>query len=98
MNFVSYSYAIFFAIVMAARLTIGRSKTEAPYVALIIATSALFYAWHIPSFLLILLASTVMDYIVGLALGARPPGTSPWPRRLLLCMSLGVNLRLPATF
>jgi len=98
MNFVSFSYAILFALVLAGRLTFGRKKTEAPYVALVILASALFYAWHVPSFLFILLTSALIDYVAGLYLsrGADDSAERPSERRrkLVLLASLVVNLGL----
>jgi alginate O-acetyltransferase complex protein AlgI len=103
MNFISYSFVILFAVVFASRLTIGRLKTESPFVILLILVSALFYAWHVPSFLLILLSSAVIDYVAGLYLGREPKrilngdGTLVEVlryRRLVLLLSLATNLGL----
>src|ERR1043165_6514312 len=72
MNFISYSYAILFTFVFTSRLTFGRYKTEASFVILLILVSGLFYAWHVPSFLLILMTSALVDYFSGLYLGRDP--------------------------
>jgi alginate O-acetyltransferase complex protein AlgI len=89
MNFVSYSYLILFAVVLASRLTFGRRKLEPAFVTLLTAVSALFYAWHVPSFLFILLTSAVVDYGVGRYLG----GDGRY-RRAVLLLSLAANLGL----
>jgi alginate O-acetyltransferase complex protein AlgI len=93
MNFVSYSYLILFAVVLASRLTFGRRKIEPAFVALLTAVSALFYAWHVPSFLFILLTSAVVDYGVGRYLG----GDGQY-RRAVLLLSLAANLGLLVYF
>ena len=103
MNFVSFSFLALFVIVMAGRLIIGRKKTEPAYVALLLGASLVFYAWHIPAFLAILLVSSGVDYIAGRLLGGSEPGAVPWAsspaaRRSVLVMSLGLNLGLLAFF
>ena len=105
MNFVSYAFLALFLIVMAGRLLIGRKKTEPPFVALLLAASLLFYAWHIPAFLAILLLSSSVDYVAGLFLGAPAAGEGtlqwgqrPGTRRAILAVSLGLNLGLLAFF
>ncbi len=88
MDFISFSYVILFAIVFAARLAIGRTKREVPYVVLLVLASALFYAWHIPSFLIILLTSAFIDYVAGRLLGyverATTQAEQPETRRQLV--------------
>ncbi len=103
MDFISFSYVGLFSLVMLNRLTIGRRKTEIPFVILLILVSALFYAWHIPSFILILMSSAIVDYYAGLYLGrdptmiVAPDGSlveSTRDRRFVLILSLAVNLGL----
>src|SRR3954447_2846216 len=96
MNFVSYSYLVLFGLVLASRLTIGRRKTEPAFVVLLILVSGLFYAWHVPRFLLILLSSAAVDYIVGRYLGrpASADGQGPRYRRPVVLLSLAANLGL----
>jgi alginate O-acetyltransferase complex protein AlgI len=102
MNFVSFAFLSLFLVVMAGRLLIGRKKTEPGYVALLLAASLVFYAWHIPAFLGILLASSSVDYVAGLLLAG--PGlrgvvaTTKTARRAVLVVSLGINLGLLAFF
>ena len=75
MNFVSWAFIALFAVVFAARLTIGRRKVEAPYVAVLLGASLLFYAWHIPVYLSVLLGITVIDYLVARAIAQAPGDT-----------------------
>jgi alginate O-acetyltransferase complex protein AlgI len=95
-SFVSWPFAVLFAIVFAARLTIGRRKTEPAYIWTLIAAGAVFYAWHVPAYLLILVTSTSVDYLAGLMLGRLPAGDRR--RRLVLGLSLATNVGLLAFF
>jgi alginate O-acetyltransferase complex protein AlgI len=96
-NFVSWAFVALFVCVFTARLTIGRRKTEAPYVAVLLVASLVFYAWHIPIYLGILLFGTGIDYVAGAWL-ARIPIEQRHHRRLVLIVSLGTNLGLLAFF
>ena len=97
MNFVSWAFAALFAIVFAARLTIGRRKIEPGFVLVLIVSSALFYAWHIPAYIGILLLSAGIDYWAALWL-ERVPQSAVGRRRWILTISLGTNLGLLAFF
>jgi alginate O-acetyltransferase complex protein AlgI len=97
MNFVSWAFAALFAVVFAARLTIGRRRTEPPFVALLLVASLIFYAWHVPAYLLVLMASTTVDYVAGRAIGALDPADR-LRRRAYLIASLVANLGLLAFF
>ena len=97
MNFVSYSFAVLFLVVFACRLIFGRRKVERPYVAVLLVASLVFYAWHVPTFLTILLLSAGIDYVAALALAKRPDPGDP-ARRWILMVSLGTNVGLLAFF
>jgi alginate O-acetyltransferase complex protein AlgI len=96
-NFVSWSFVALFGLVFLARLTVGRRKIEPAYVAGLMLTSAIFYAWHIPAYLGILLFSSAVDYWAALWL-ARIPAAALGQRRLVLSLSLATNLGLLAFF
>jgi alginate O-acetyltransferase complex protein AlgI len=96
-NFVSWAFVALFAIVLAARRTIGRRKIEPAYVFLLILASATFYAWHIPVYIGILVLSSVIDYWAGLWLARLGPETAG-RRRAVLALSLTTNLGLLAFF
>jgi alginate O-acetyltransferase complex protein AlgI len=104
MNFASFAFLFLFLAVLAGRLLLGRKKTEPAYVALLLGSSLVFYAWHIPAFLSILLLSSGVDFLAGLLLGPRDRDGSPAPiqgqaaRRTVLVLSLGVNLGLLGFF
>ncbi len=97
MNFVSWAFVALFALVFSARLTIGRRKVEPEYVAVLIATSALFYGWHVPGYLLILGGTAALDYGVARAIGRLPP-TDRRPRRRWLLVSVVANLAVLGFF
>ena len=97
MNFVSWSFVVLFAVVFTARLSIGRTKVEPAFVAILIAASVVFYAWHIPSYFVILLVSSTIDFAAGLVLGRLPAGARG-PRRLVLVVTIVTNLGLLGFF
>ena len=97
MNFVSYSFAVLFLIVLVCRLTFGRRKVERPYVAVLLLSSLVFYGWHVPVFLAILVFSAGVDYVAALALANRRDARDG-SRRWILAISLGTNLGLLAFF
>ncbi len=96
MSFVSFAFLALLALACAGRLVLGRTRREAVYLLLLLASSLLFYGWHVPAYLAILLASTCVDYLAGGVIAALPVGT---PRRkALLLLSLATNLGLLGTF
>ena len=97
MNFVSWAFVALFAGVFATRLTIGRRKTEPAYVAVLLVSSLVFYAWHVPVYLGILIFSAGIDYAAASWL-AGVPVEHRLRRRLILTLSLGTNLGLLAFF
>jgi len=99
-NFVSQSFAVLFLVVFICRLTIGRRKIERSYVGVLLASSLVFYGWHVPIYLLVLLASSTVDYVAALALGGNVPADAAARRRrgLILFVSMGTNLGLLAWF
>ncbi len=93
MNFVSWAFAALFLVVFVARLTVGRRKVESPYVAVLLLSSLVFYGWHVPVYLLVLLGAALVDYVAALAMGGLAPGQHG-RRRALLVASLVANLGL----
>lgn len=98
MSFVSVAFAVLFLIVYAARLTIGRRRTEPSFVFVLLVASLVFYGWHVPAYLLILLASAGIDYVAGLLLGRAREGHPSMRRRVILAVSMTANLGLLAFF
>jgi alginate O-acetyltransferase complex protein AlgI len=96
-NFVSWAFIGVFLVAFYARLTIGRRKVEPGYVAVLIATSALFYGWHVPAYLLILGGTALLDFAVALAIDRHPLSARSARRRWLL-VSLVANLGVLALF
>ena len=97
MNFVSWAFVALFLLVFAARLTVGRRKVEPAYVGVLLVASLVFYAWHIPIYLFVLLGSAAVDYVAALAMGRLAPHERT-RRRAWLIASLTVNLGLLAFF
>lgn len=96
MSFVSFSFLWLLAGTVLYRLTLGRRKTETGYLAVLLGSSLLFYLWHVPSYVLIIVSSICVDYLAGLWLGQ--PNRSELSRRLVLTLSLVVNLGLLFVF
>jgi alginate O-acetyltransferase complex protein AlgI len=96
-NFVSWAFVGLFLVAFYARLTIGRRKIEPGYIAVLIATSALFYGWHVPAYLLILGGTALLDYAVALAIDRHPLAARSARRRWLL-VSLVTNLGVLGLF
>jgi D-alanyl-lipoteichoic acid acyltransferase DltB (MBOAT superfamily) len=88
MLFNSIAYAIFLPVVLALYLIVGRVSLRAQNLLLLLA-SYLFYGWWDWRFLCLLIASSVVDYWVGIGLKAAIKETH---RRGLLIASLTVNL------
>jgi alginate O-acetyltransferase complex protein AlgI len=99
-NFVSFAFLGLLAIALLARVTVGRRKTEPEYVWTLLVLSLVFYGWHIPVYLTILLVSASIDYWAGLALGdpdARGAAANR-RRKWVLAASMTSNLGLLAFF
>lgn len=97
MSFVSWAFVVLFLFVFAARLAIGRRKIEPAYVMVLLVSSVIFYAWHVPVYILILILSAGIDYYAAIALDRLPAGQRT-RRRMILAVSLTANLGLLAFF
>ncbi|MBK6753384.1 MAG: MBOAT family protein [Flavobacteriales bacterium] len=93
MLFNSLVFAVFLPLVFALYWAL-RQRLRAQNIVLI-AAGFLFYGWWDPRFLLLLIATSLTDYIVALALGRTP---DPKKRRWLLAISLIGNLGTLGTF
>ena len=91
MLFNSYDYLIFLPLVM---LLFFAAPHRWRWLVLL-AASALFYAWFIPAYLLIIGGTIVIDYFVGLGLGRTTEATA---RRWWLWLSLAANLGILGVF
>ncbi len=93
MVFTSFAFLFLFLPVFAAGyMALGRRHRNL----WILATSVVFYGWDHPSYVLIMLGSTLFDFCVGLRLGAKEDGRPN--RRALLALSIVVNLGLLGWF
>src|SRR5947207_2609320 len=84
MLFNSFEFWIFFAVVLAAFYSLPYRFGKV----LLLAASYFFYMWWNPRLILLILASTVVDYFLGIWLEISP---GRW-RKALLIISLVVNL------
>lgn len=91
MLFDSYLYVIFLALV----LPLFHAAPQRFRYAVLLGASYVFYmAWE-PAYAILIAASTILDYSVGLLMGST---TSSWKRRAFLLASLGGNLGLLFAF
>ncbi len=97
MNFVSWAFICLLLAVMAARLSVGRTKVEPAFMWVLIASSAIFYSWHVPVYIAILLVSSGVDYWAAIAL-AGTPHEHERRRRGILAVSLVANLGILGFF
>ena len=95
MSFVSAAFVVLYLVALALRCTLGRSRSL--YIGGLLALSWVFYAWHTPSYLVLILVSTTIDYGAARAIDARPQ-LSLSLRRGLLVASLTLNLGILAVF
>ena len=92
MNFTSYEFVLFFAVVLLARGCLGSFSLQKW---LLLAASCVFYlTWNVPCLLLILFTA-VSDYALARKMSRTP---EPGPRQRLLLLSLLCNLGLLAFF
>ncbi|MDA8016567.1 MAG: MBOAT family protein [Thermoanaerobaculia bacterium] len=95
MNFVSFSFVALFAVALLLRLTAKRRSGF--FLLALLALSWTFYAWHVPSYLVLISVSTLVDYCAARGIEAVPPDRNR-ARRLLLLASIGVNVGLLGFF
>lgn len=62
MSFISWSFLILLALVLVGRLYWRREKTGAAYRTMLLVASLVFYGWHVPYYLILLLFSTTVDF------------------------------------
>jgi D-alanyl-lipoteichoic acid acyltransferase DltB (MBOAT superfamily) len=92
MSFVEPAFALFLLVVLAVFLALPSLRLQLSW---LLAASYLFYAWWDPRFLVLLLTSSAVDFVVGLAI---PRARSTGVKKGLLVLSLAVNLGLLGTF
>ena len=96
MQFNSLEYAIFLVVAFAGYWALARTRVlRIVFLAL---ASYVFYAASNPWFILLLAASTVTDFCAGLGMDAASKRGDKRTKKLLLGLSLGVNLGLLAVF
>lgn len=92
MSFASATFFLFLALVFALHWLARGARAQN---AVLVAASFVFYGWWDWRFCGLLAGSALVDYHVGRALHAAPPGPR---RRLLLAASLGFNLGVLGVF
>ena len=98
MNFHSAAFAVFLPLVFAAYWALRHVRTAR--LLFVLAASLVFYGHWNPKYVLLLLASTVVDYALAAAIGAADPATPAGRRRrhLLVTVSVAGNLAVLGAF
>ena len=96
MSFVSWAFALLFVPVLAARLLVGRRKTEPALIAIVLVASTVFVMWHVPVYILIMLTSIAVDYVAANVI--HRAGEDEVRRKWWLVCSIGTNLALLGFF
>lgn len=98
MNFISWSFLALLAVVMAVRVaTSGRPRWQAAYLGFLLAASFVFYGWHVPGYVGLLLVSTTVDWLAARWIeDSRPEQRGR--RRACVVFSLVVNLGMLGFF
>ncbi len=104
MSFISFSFvALYLAALLIRWVTPPRAGSSGTVLRVggLLILSWIFYAWHVPWYILLILASTAVDYLAALAL-APPAGStttdSAFKRPAILVASLATNLGLLGYF
>jgi alginate O-acetyltransferase complex protein AlgI len=95
MSFVSFSFALLYLAALLFR--IATRSGGAAYVCGLLALSWIFYAWHVPAYIFLLLFSTGVDYAAARWIDAAP-AAAVVRRRGILIVSLLLNLGVLAYF
>ena len=90
MTFIQLEFLVFFALVFTSYWLLRDRRHQNLLLAV---SSAVFYGWVHPWFLLLLYGSAVTDYLVGLAMERKPH-----QKGALLTLSMAINLGLLGTF
>jgi D-alanyl-lipoteichoic acid acyltransferase DltB (MBOAT superfamily) len=94
-SFISFSFVVLYLVALALRWGLGGHDALRVFSLLVL--SWIFYAWHVPGYIFLILFSTLVDYIAALRL-ASTPAASLRKRRAILTASLLVNLGLLGYF
>ncbi|MEO1267370.1 MAG: MBOAT family protein, partial [Myxococcota bacterium] len=93
MLFNSLEYAVFMAVVFVMFWALARF--QAMRLTMLLVASYLFYASWNPSYLMLIVFSSLIDYLLGLRMGSTD---DPFERKALLLASVVVNLGVLAIF
>ena len=95
MSFILVSFLIFYFAVLAFRFTVGRDKQSVWYLYGLLAASLLFYGWHVPAYVLLLIICVFTNYTAGRVLGETDKAGL---RKLVFLLALGINFGLLGFF
>jgi D-alanyl-lipoteichoic acid acyltransferase DltB (MBOAT superfamily) len=98
-SFISYAFFLLYLLALAVRWLPGKvtAGLSGPRVFALLLLSWVFYAWHVPWYICLIIFSTLVNYAAGLVLGATAAANRN-RRRGVLAFSLFANLGLLAYF
>jgi alginate O-acetyltransferase complex protein AlgI len=96
MNFVSFTFALFFLCVFALRVALAWGGQHAAWIWTLCVASLVFYVWHVPVYVLLLLLFAVVGHSAARTIAAAPAGSSI--RRVALVGTVGCALGTLAAF
>src|SRR5688572_22544872 len=82
MSFVSFTFALFFAVVLVLRTALDRTAHRAAWIWTLLGASLVFYGWHVPAYVLLLIAFAAVGHAAARAIATAPAGSLR--RRLVL--------------
>ena len=97
MSFVSITFLIFYLVVLTLRFSVGRDKRSSWYLYGLLALGLLFYGWHVPAYLLLLLSCIVTNFAAALIIQSLGPNNRIL-RGVILLLTLAINLGLLGWF
>ncbi len=98
MTFASFAFLGLMLVVGAVRLVYWRRSNAAPFLWVLLAASLIFYAWHRPEYLLVLLVTVSIDYWAALRIQQLQASGAAARARRWLVASLTLNLAMLGTF
>jgi len=92
MSFVSFTFALFFAIVLALRVVLDRTGAHRAWTSFLLGASLVFYAWNMPWHVLLLGAVAVVGYVAGHVIGSAPAGARRRRRAVVAAIVAGLGV------
>lgn len=96
MNFVSIAFLVLYLFVLASRFCFASKSQKGIYLTTILISSVIFYAWHVPSYLILLSSIVVVHYYC--AIGIDRFREDRGKAKIILSSAVGISLLILAYF